>query len=81
MGYYKELYYNVTNWEEGSHVSVATVSVFTMGFNFLELIGKIIYIVFIYCTTSKSLQVIFCSAAAKSEHEPEDTIQDTLDHI
>lgn len=81
MGYYKELYYNVTNWEGEFQVSVATVSVITMGFNFLELIGKTIYILFIYFTTSKSCKVIWCSAAAKSEHEPEDTIQDSVDYI
>lgn len=81
MGYYKELYDNVTNLEEGSHVSVATVSVITMSFNALELIGKTVYIGFIYFTTSKSLQVICSSAAAKSEHEPEDTIQDSVDYI
>lgn len=81
MGYYKELYHNVTNWEGKFQVSVATVSAMTIGFNFLELIGKIIYIVFIYNTTSKSLQVICCSAAAKSEHKPEDTIQDSVDYI
>ena len=81
MGYYKELYYNVTNWEGEFQVSVATVSAMTIGLNFLELIGKTIYIFFIYFTTSKSCKVICCSAAAKSEHEPEDTIQDSVDYI
>ena len=81
MGYYKELYYNVTNWEEGSQVSVEIVSVGTMAITHLELLLKTVFIVYISYKTSKPLKVICCSAAAKSEHEPKDTIQDSVDYI
>ena len=60
MKYYKNLYHNVTNLEDGSLVSVATCSVVNMGLDFIELLAQSCAIGYIYYTTPNSFKDIFC---------------------
>ena len=86
MKYYTNLYHNVTNLEDGSLVSVATCSVVNMGLDDIELLAQSCYIGYICYTTSKSFKDIFFlsgekGCSAESEDEPEDVIQDTINHV
>lgn len=86
MKYYKNLYHNVTNLEDGSLVSVATCSVVNMGLDFIELLAQSCAIGYIYYTTPNSFKDIFClsgeeGCSAESEDEPEDVIQDAINHV
>lgn len=72
--------------EDGSLVSVATCSVVNMGLDFIELLAESCAIGYIYYTTPNSFKDIFClsgeeGCSAESEDEPEDVIQDAINHV